>query len=240
MAENLNFDQNNEDSSFIDMTDEDIDKLLDDSKSKNTNRSTNSSLNRFKAFLKLKQLPPLEDIKTEDLPQILTQFYGSVRTKKSGEMYQTSSFEVLRAGLNRYFKRERNVDIVADDLFVRTNLVFDGVQVKAKKSGKGVTRSYPHITKEDLKRIAQYFNVDYTTNPNPRILQECVQFFIMYFFCHCGQENLQDMTKSHFTEIVDYDGTSYIIQAIDEKDKNHRVQDTEMTNQAKMFEDKGK
>ena len=218
---------------------EDINKLLDDSKAKNTNRSTNTSLNRFKTFLKLKQYPYIEDVKTEDLPQILTQFYTSVRTKKAGDLYQTSSFKLLRAGLNRYFKRERNIDIVSDETFIRTNLVFDGVQVKAKRSGKGVTKSYPHITQADLLKISDYFDIDHVQNPQPRILQQCVQFFIMYFFCRRGQENLQEMTKDHFKQIVEYDGTTYIIQAIDEKDKNHGVNDTEMANQVKMYKSTG-
>ena len=173
----FNLEENSQKSSFVELTDQEIDQLLIDSKSRNTNGSTNSLLNQLKAFLKLKNFPNLEQVKTEDLPKILTQFYSSVRTTKSGELYQTSSFKVLRAGINRYFKRERNIDIVSDELFV-----------KAKKSGMGVTKSYPHIMKEDLRKISDYFNAEHTISPNPRVLQQCVQFFIMYFFCRRGQE----------------------------------------------------
>ena len=163
----------------------------------------------------------------------------SVRTKKTGELYQTSSFKVLREGLNRWFKRNKQIDIVSDERFMRANLVFDGVQVKAKKTGKGTVKNTPPITTEDLKKIGNYFFVDHVTEPSPKILQQCVQFYIMYFFCRCGQENIYEMTQDTFKVHVENDGTRYIYQNIDEKDKNHGINDTELTNQARIYEDKG-
>ena len=236
-AENLNESENND--TFINVDDDTITELLNESKAKNTNRSTNTALTRFKTFLKFKKLPDLDLLPEEDLPNILGQYYTSVRTKKTGEMYQTSSFKVLCSGLNRYFKRERNIDIVSDDRFIQANLIFDSVQVKAKKIGKGVTKSSPHISPEDLKILASYFDVNHVQKPNPRILQQCVQFYIMYFFCRHGQENLYEMTIQHFKTTVDYDGTRYVEQTIDEKDKNHGINDTKLANQGKMYEDRG-
>ena len=37
--------------------------------------------------------------------------------------------------------------------------------------------------------------------------------------------------KDHFRIITESDGTQYIIQNLDEKNKNYRVNDTEMANQ---------
>ena len=48
------------------------------------------------------------------------------------------------------------------------------------------------------------------------------------------------MTKDYFEVVVEHDGTEYVIQSKDEKDKNHRVKDTEIANQAKMYADPGK
>ena len=57
----------------------------------------------------------------------------------------------------------------------------------------------------------------------------------MYFFCQRGQENLHEMSKEHFELCVEPDGTEYVIQKLDEKDKNHGVKDTEIPNQGKMY-----
>ena len=233
----MHSDKNQEKRAFVNTTEEEIEQLLVDSKAKNTNRSTQSSVRRLNAFLKLRELPQLEDLDDNELPSVLLKFYTDVRKIKEGEQYQTSSFKVLRAGLNRYFKVERNIDIVADERFLKTNLVFDGMQVKAKKEGKGTVHSTPHISDTDLIKIGHYFNVDHVTSPDPYILQHTVQFYLMYFFCRRGQENLYDMTKDHFELITENTGEQYVVQKLDEKDKNHGVQQTELANQGKMYSD---
>ena len=129
--------------------------------------------------------------------------------------------------------------MVTDEHFTRVNLVFDGVQVKAKKTSKGTVRNTPPITPKDLKKIRIYFSADHVTNPEPRVLQHCVLFNIMYFFCQQGQENIYDMMQDHFKVFVEPDGTRYVYQNIDEKDKNHGINDTDLTNQDRMYEDKG-
>ena len=122
---------------------------------------------------------------------------------------------------------------------MKANMAFDGIQVKAKAKGKGATKSTKVITDDDLERISDYLMADHTTKPNPKVLQHCVQFYIMYFFCRHGQENLYVMTKFHFDVDHEPDGTRFVYQAIDEKDKNHGVKDTKETNQARMYDDPG-
>ena len=147
---------------------------------------------------------------------------------------------MLRAGLNRWFKANREIDIVGDASFNIANTMFDSIQCKAKTIGKGVVKSTQVVTDEDLQLISTYLLVDHTKQPNPKVLQQCVLFYIMYFFCRRGQENLYEMTVDHFDLAVEPDGTRYIYQAIDEKDKNHTHKDTGETNQARMYEDPGK
>ena len=74
----------------------------------------NTSLARFKKFLQVRQLGDIEDLHDDNVLKILGKFYTNIRTKKSGKEYKTSSFKVLRVGLNRYFKMIRNIDIIAD------------------------------------------------------------------------------------------------------------------------------
>ena len=78
-------------------TEEEIDQLLLDSKSKNTNRFMQSAIKKLRAYLDLRNFGLLEDIANEDLPNILTTFYTDVRKQKDGEQFQASSFKMLRA-----------------------------------------------------------------------------------------------------------------------------------------------
>ena len=128
---------------------------------------------------------------------------------------------------------------MSDERFTRANLVFDGVQVQAKCSGKGTIKSTEHIVDEDMLKIARYFSVDHVTKPEPKILQQIVLFYIMYFFCCRGQENIYDMTKEHFEVVVDPSGVRYVVQKMDELNKNHGVNDTTIANAGKMYEDPG-
>ena len=88
---------------FVDANDDDITELIEGSKTKNTNRSTKLSTTRFREYLKHAKLPDLEEIDIAELPKVLTNFYISVRTKKTGELYQTSKFcvQATTGGLNR-------------------------------------------------------------------------------------------------------------------------------------------
>ena len=74
---------------------------------------------------------------------------------------------------------------------------------------------------------------------NPKKLQQNVLFFIIYFFCRRGQENLYSMTRSTFRVFTESDGSEYVYQAIDEADKNHSPDDTTTSNEGRMYENQG-
>ena len=196
-------------------------------------------MRKFSSYLNLHKLLQEGNIPDDQLPNILTKFYTDTRSSLTGERFKTGSLKVIRAGLNRHFKVTRSIDIVADEPFRRADLVFEGVQVKAKKEGKGMTKPTPHISPEDLGWLGEYFYVDHVTSPHPKKLQQTVVFYIMYFFCKRGQENLYVMKKNLFEVVIETDGSEYVRQAVDEKDKNHGINDTEMANQAKMYEQLG-
>ena len=91
-----------------------------------------------------------------------------------------------------------------------------------------------------MQKIGQYFKHDYVSAPDPGLLQECILFNVLYFFCCHGKENLHPMTKQHFAVAIKYDGSQYVHQVIDELDKNHWESTTELANQAKMYSNPGK
>ena len=211
-------------------------KILEEKNSKNTDKATKCGMNCLFEYIKAKNLPDLNSMADSDFPKLLEDFYMDLHTKDK-QFYKTSSMKSMRSNINRWFKENKKLDIISDTCFVESNSMFKAMQVQAKKSRKGVKKSTKLITEEDLERIGTYFDHPYISNPNPALLQETVMFNIMYYFCHHGQENLHEMTKRHFKVRVNYDGTCYVCQVIDELDKNHRES---MANQAKMYAEPGK
>ena len=142
----------------------------------------------------------------------------------------------MRSNLNRWFQEKRGINIITDTKFVKANMMFKGMLVKAKKAGKGIRKSTIPISDPDLRILGAYFDVDHVTTPNPRVLQKTVMFYIIYYLCRRGQENLLNMTKDYFSITVTPTGESYIQQSKDELDKNHREDDTGPANKGKVYE----
>ena len=90
-----------------------------------------------------------------------------------------------------------------------------------------------------MEHLAIYFSVDHIQTPNPSILQRNVLFNIMYYLCRRGKENLHSMTKNWFSVIDDGNGDCYVMLTLDEMDKNHKEDDTQLTNQGRMYSVKG-
>ena len=208
-------------------------KLLEGKDKQSTQRATKQYREQFRHFLLVKNLPKPEDIAPENLSEILFDFYSSVRPQKKDD-YSVQTLKCLRSGLNRFFRKERGIDIT-NDMFVKANEMFYAVKVNAKKQGRGVKRSTPPISEIDLERIAEYFCYDHVTKLDPKRLQQNILFYIVYFVCCRGRENLYEMTKSTFKLVTEVDGTQYYMQEIDEIIKNHTANDSERTNQGKMY-----
>ena len=118
--------------------------------------------------------------------------------------------------------------------------MFDAVKVKCKKTGKGVRKSYKHINEVDMVKLGHYFLQDFTTQPiSARKLQQCVLFYIIFFICHRGRENIYAMNLDTYKVFKDDNGKKYVQQSIDEMDKNHSADDYTLTNDGKMYENPG-
>ena len=162
------------------------DKILEGKDKKSTKRATDGAVEQLKQFLIVKNLPELDNVETDDLPNILKEFYSAIIPNKPSnpeqKEYSVQTLKCKRAALNRFFKAKRGVDIVSDPRFVACNEQFKGVTVKAKGNGLGVKRSTPKIIESDLHKLGLYFNHDHMNDPNPKKLQEMVLFNIVYFF----------------------------------------------------------
>ena len=217
-------------------TDE-MQKILEERNSSATVKSTKNAMTLFKAYLTEKELGLLEDLPNKNLPSILKSFYTDARTK-NGELYHVQTMKSLQSNMNRWFKEHRDINIVNDKMFNQANNMFQGVKVRSKNAGKGVRRSTPTITDEDMERLAHYFFHDHFTSPNPKLLQKNI---IFNYMCRRGQENLYSMKQDWFKVCVNPEsGQKYLIQVMDELDKNHREDDFNPTNQGKMYDVEGK
>ena len=191
-------------------------QILDNRNCKNTNRATRSNIMEFTEYLKDKQLPSIKEIQTEDLHQILYIFYPQC-IKTDGD--------------------EMEID---NKKFIKANEMYCGDSKQLREKGKAAVKSYQVINEDDLKRIYKYFDHDIMNQPDPRKIQRCVIFDTIYFFCHHGRENLYTMTWDQFKISFDSNGHHYVYQAIDEFNKNHRIDDTDPANQARMYEQASK
>ena len=223
---------------FYSKSNDDIASILERRNAKNTKQATKSNIKTFHDYLVEKQFPKLEDIDMNDLPKILENFYPNLR-RVDGEDYKLQSIKCIRAGINRWTKSNRNTDIIGDVRFTKANEIFKGVSKIARENGKGTTKSTPVIAQEDLERIPNYFLHDVLNNPDPKKLQRCVLFYVIYFFCRQGRENLYEMQTDTFDIGMDPDGRQYIYQARDELDKNHRQNDTDPANQGRIYQQPG-
>ena len=207
---------------------------------KNTQLATDRALTHLKNFLMVKEKPEVETLSALDLNEILLDYYCAVQPQKNGEndgdeRYSVQSMKCMRAALNRYFRKAMGIDIVKDQEFIRCNEMFKAVCVESKKSGKGIKKSYPPITDIDLERIAEYFCYDHMAKPDPKRLQQNLIFYIIYFFCRRGRENLYTMKRNNFKIVVQPDRLEYVAQDSDEIDKNHNYDDAYKTNEGRMY-----
>ena len=179
---------------FKDRTNINLQELLEGKDKRNTQKSTEVALKQFSQYLQQKSLPTLDQLAVNDLLQILFNYYPSLKPLKS-DTYSVQSLKCIRSALARYFRKEKRIDISKDQQFVRANEMFQAFLIKSKKEGKGVKKSYPPISDTDLERISEYFAHDHMNLPNPKKLQQQIIFYIIYFFCRRGRENLYDMLQ---------------------------------------------
>ena len=125
--------------------------------------------------------------------------------------------------------------------FIWANKLFFGKLHINKQGGKGTTRHKSPITEEDLAKLKVYFQKNMAGPQMHYCFQEIVLFNIIFYMGCRGQENLHSMKTDTFALDVDpSNGLCFLFQQKDETDKNHVENDTEMSNQARIYEIPGK
>ena len=109
----------------------------------------------------------------------------------------------MRTALTRYFKKQRGIDLIKNKLFLRANMMFTAMTKANKEAGLGEVESYPPIEEGDMKTLVAYIRRTMHGDPDAKSLQQIVVFYIIYYLCLRGRENLCQMTVSTFGIAVD-------------------------------------
>ena len=160
--------------------------------------------------------------------------------QKKKKNYKNTSMKAIRAAIARYYREKRSIDIMSNEAFLRANSVFTGILQVNKEQGLGNIQWKKEVSNFDLNILMNYFKASMAGPPSPNKLQDIIIFYILYFMCHTGRENLRFMTKETFQISIDpEDGRKYIYKAVDEADKNHTYNDTTMSNDGWIYEIQG-
>ena len=211
-----NFQVNFQEKQFKTLSKEEKDAIKNRSKAKNTHKSTKVLITAFDNYLAKKDLPNADEINTEDLPNALEDFYPGNSKKNAtadgSTEYKNSTMKCIRAGINRYYKAARSLDIISDPRFIQANKIFKGIARAGKDEGCGEIDSCNSIFPEDFDKLSGNFKAKMAGLLNAVVLQEIVIFNVIYYMRHRGCENLQKMTLKTFDLAVDPSGKRYIYQ----------------------------
>jgi len=219
---------------FPELSEDEIENILDLKSSLNTKKATNVAVNLFRQYISHRNIQEEEAVSSKPrLAEVLRKFYAEAR-KRNGDLYTRASLICIRFGLQRFFSSSHNMDIIKETEFNNANSVFLAELSELKREGKTKTTHKPSIYKADITKLYQsgQLNVD-----KPETLQNKVFFEVMLYFCRRGRQNLRDLKKEDFRIGTDPDGVKYVYKAKDELTKNHRENDEAQETQTMFASD---
>ena len=92
------------------MSEEDLDKSVEDQKSINTSRSTQFALRTWQTWLEQSEFAeaekkPIEVCTKQEISRLLKHFYWEIRTAK-GDEFEPSSLKTIQRGLDQYLQEK--------------------------------------------------------------------------------------------------------------------------------------
>ncbi len=213
-----------------------IDKLVSDKDAQSTKDAVKQAVNNLRTFLSIaKKNVKFEDLSPEELCQELVIFWANTR-KVGGDYYKIKSFEKIKFGIKKFLIDEVNFNIDTHPALKKSKDVFKASCVQLKRVGKGSITHKTYIEPEDMEKLFNdevVFNID-----TPTGLRNKVWFSIVFNFARRGQQNLTMMKRNHYDVKNDAQGIEFVMQAVDELDKNHRADDNEPSS-GKMYSIQG-
>ena len=123
---------------FGSTTEEELKRLENKNKNRNTFKSTNTWTNRLNKWMSAHGLHlKLQAKELEELDSLLAKFYAELR-KEDGSEYEPDSLKVMLASLDRHFRDlGAPFSILKDKEFVYSRRVLNGKAIELRESGKG-------------------------------------------------------------------------------------------------------
>ena len=164
-----------------------------------------------------------EDIKAEELNDLLRKFYAEVKPseKSKSKTLTPATMTCLRAAVRRHLIEDcqRSIDIINDKEFLLANQMFVARCKLYAAAGNPKPQHKPMIEPGDMKKLGVYFE-GYKKNPD--ILLETVWFYLCYFFGRRGREGWTQMTKGSLQVGPDSEGKLYVHLILTETSKNYQ------------------
>ena len=205
------------------MDDDGLDDLDVSAQPKNTAKSTEWAVRRFKGWMAKRHLNiDLASASAEELAPILRRFYGELKANDSKALAPQTMIGI-RAGIQRRLTTIRSCpfNITKDSQFEKTNNTFKAKCKLYAAKGNPRQKRKEEIAPGDLDRIHQFLASEVTAT-SPRRLSQAV-WFILAFNLGCrGREIYRQLKKEGIRFSVDDTGKEYatIDQSVIEK--NHQ------------------
>ncbi|KAI8490990.1 hypothetical protein Bbelb_314090 [Branchiostoma belcheri] len=187
---------------------------------KTTERATKWGVKLLKEWLTARDLDTdFEELPPENLAPLLRSFYAEVR-KDDGTPYAKASYGCLRAAIHRHLTGppfHRKYNILKDTEFKAANNVYTGMLKKLRREGKDTAKAHQPILLTDIQKM---FETKTLSVNSPVSLQRLVYFYIAFYLCRRGRENLRNFKVSDFVAKTD-GGRRYYTLKFNEHQKNH-------------------
>ena len=118
---------------FSRLSEEEIQNLIEGKDSDNTRKATKKAVVTFLAYWnevkpedeRVKNTESLEKIPKKELNELLANFWPNAK-KQNGDSYKKSALMGIRFGFQRHFLLKRELDIISDGEFSKSNQIFEG------------------------------------------------------------------------------------------------------------------
>ena len=192
---------------------------MDDEVPTHTRRATETWLAVFTAFCAEQNIQiDLTMCAGEELNQVLSKFYPSLRTKK-GELYKKASCYAVRAAIHRKVREfNRPFNIFKSECFAQSHGVLEATL--RSKQGEGLGPAVQHkepLSAEDCQRLQVYF-AGVLAAINPVKLSMYVWYVITFHFGLRAREVQVPLKKA--SKIVSETDSEYVILQTDFASKN--------------------
>ena len=158
-----------------------IEKFLQEQKSKNTQYKTKSDLNAWKKFCEsLKESRAIENIPANELDLLLSKFFISVR-KQNGTEYEPGTLSGFQRSFQRYLHEKGSlINILKDNEFSKSREVLAAKRKNLVRQGKG---NCPNATREltEAEEDALFENGQFGVQ-DPKSLQRALWWFLSLHF----------------------------------------------------------